>query len=83
MKKLKRTLLLAIGWLIIILGAALGIIPGPGGIPLVAVGAMIVLSQSMAARRQFIRLQKKYPKFVGPIRRVMQRRRKNKDDKSR
>ena len=82
MEKLKRQLLLALGWLIIIIGLALGPIPGPGGIPIVAAGAVLVLSQSMAARKQFIRLQKRFPKFMGTIRRFLQRKRQ-KDDRDR
>ncbi|TDI62169.1 MAG: hypothetical protein E2O92_01690 [Alphaproteobacteria bacterium] len=82
MNNLKRRLLLAVGWLIIVVGAILGVIPGPGGIPIVAVGAMIVLSQSRAARKQFIRLQKRFPKVMGSIRRVLKRKRKSNDNQS-
>ena len=81
MEKLKRQLLLTLGWLIIIIGLALGPIPGPGGIPIVAAGAVLVLSQSIAARKQFIRLQKRFPKFMGSIRRFLQRKRHPKDDR--
>ncbi len=82
MNNLKCRLLLAVGWLIIVVGAILGVIPGPGGIPIVAVGAMIVLSQSRAARKQFIRLQKRFPKVMGSIRRVLKRKRKSNDNQS-
>ena len=73
MDRLRSKLLLALGWFIILFGLALGPLPGPGGIPIVAGGAMLVLSQSHSARKQFIRVQKKYPKFMGPIRRFMTR----------
>ena len=81
MEKLKSKALLALGWLIIITGLALGPIPGPGGIPIIAAGAVLVMSQSLAARRQFIRLQKRFPKLMGSIRRFLQRKRHTKDDR--
>ena len=78
MESLRSKLILGLGWLIILIGLALGPLPGPGGIPIVAGGAMLVLSQSHSARKQFIRLQKRYPKYLGPVRRFLKR--SNKDD---
>ena len=78
MEFIKRRFLLGLGWLIILFGLALGLIPGPGGIPIVAFGFMLVLSQSLTARKKFVRLQKKYPKFMGSIRKVLSRRKKAK-----
>jgi len=80
MEKLKSRALLALGWLIIIIGLGLGPIPGPGGIPIIAAGAVLVMSQSRAARRQFIRLERRFPKFMGSIRRLLQRKRRSKDN---
>jgi hypothetical protein len=76
MELIRRRFLLGLGWLIILVGLALGPIPGPGGIPIIAFGSMLVLSQSLTARKQFVRLQKKYPKFMGPIRKLLSRRKK-------
>ena len=74
MELIRRRFLLGLGWLIILIGLALGPIPGPGGIPIIALGSMLVLSQSLTARKQFVRLQKKHPKFMGPIRKLISRR---------
>ena len=74
MELIRRRFLLGLGWLIILIGLALGPIPGPGGIPIIALGSMLVLSQSLTARKQFVRLQKKHPKFMGPIRKLLSRR---------
>ena len=76
MDAIKRKFLLIIGWIIIIIGSLLGVVPGPGGIPIVAAGAMIVLSQSRPARRWFVRLQHRYPKVFGPIRKLIARRKR-------
>jgi len=78
MEFIRRKLLLILGWLIILIGLALGPIPGPGGIPIIAAGSMLVLSQSLTARKQFVRLQKKHPKFMNPIRRLLSKRNKKK-----
>jgi len=80
MKAFKRHFLLGLGWLIIVIGLALGPIPGPGGIPIVAAGSVLVLSQSMSARRLFIRMQKRYPGFMGPIRKLLKSRKKKTKD---
>jgi hypothetical protein len=83
MEKIRRKFLLILGWLIVLVGLALGPIPGPGGIPIIAVGSMLVLSQSLTARKQFIRLQKRHPKFMVPIRHVLSKRyRKKPTDKA-
>ena len=80
METLRRKFLLALGWLIIAFGLALGPIPGPGGIPIVAGGAMLVLSQSHSARKLFVRLQRRYPKTLGPVRAFLRKKKRNKAD---
>ena len=79
MDAIKSKVILAIGWLIMVVALMLGPIPGPGGIPLFALGAMMVMSQSRPARRFFIRMQQRYPNFLGPVRRFMQRRKRRKN----
>ena len=69
----KRKFLLFLGWSIMAIALMLGPIPGPGGIPIFAAGAMLVLSQSLPARRFFIRMQRRYPNFLGKVRTVISR----------
>ena len=78
----KKVILLSAGWVMIITGPVIGIIPGPTGLPIMAAGAMIVMSQSRGARRAFIRYQQRFPQTLGPVRRFIQRRknRRNKAD---
>lgn len=63
--------LIVLGVLIVMLGLMLGPLPGPGGIPIIAVGLVLILRGSITAKKQFVRLHRRYPKFVGPIRRVL------------
>lgn len=71
----KKYLLLIVGWLLVLVGLAVGPLPGPGGIPLILLGATLVLAQSIWARRKFVRLQRRYPRWLDPVRRMLKRKR--------
>jgi len=71
--RLARVLLIALGTLIILAGAVLTPLPGHVGLPLLVLGLMVVLRNSFQARRRFIRWQKRHPKLIFPIRRLMRR----------
>lgn len=71
--RLKRTGLVVLGVAIVIAGIAIAPLPGPGGLPVVVVGLMIVLRNSFGARRVFVRVQRRYPKTMSPIRRLLRR----------
>jgi hypothetical protein len=68
-----KLLLLALGWLLIAGGLVLALLPGHLGVPLLAVGVIVVLRNSYRARRQFIHLQRRHPRFVFPVRRLIRR----------
>jgi len=57
----------------VVIGIAIAPLPGPGGIPVIVVGLMIMLRNSFAARRQFVRFQRAHPKLIFPIRRLLRR----------
>lgn len=59
------------GWALIVASPFVGILPGPGGIPVFLAGLVIVLRNSHGARRLFIRLQKRYPKVMNPVRQLL------------
>ena len=71
--RIKRGGMVLVGFAVIIAGILIAPIPGPGGIPVIVVGVMIVLRNSFKAKRQFLRIQKAHPKMVFPIRRLMRR----------
>ena len=68
-----RLLFLAAAWVMIFGGVVLALLPGHLGVPLLAIGLIIVLRNSYKARRQFIHLQRRHPKFVFPVRRLIRR----------
>lgn len=71
--RMGRWLLIALGLLIIAAGVLISPLPGPGGIPVIVLGLMLVLRNSFWARKQFIRVQRAHPKIVFPIRRLLRR----------
>lgn len=71
--RIKRLGLVVLGLVIIVLGILIAPLPGPGGLPVIVVGLMIVLRNSFKARRQFVRLHRAYPKTLYPVRRLLRR----------
>lgn len=71
--RIKRFGLVMLGFAIIIAGIAIAPLPGPGGIPVIVVGLMVVLKNSFKARRQFVRLHRAHPRALYPIRRLLRR----------
>ena len=71
--KLTRWLLLIVGGLVVLAGILIAPLPGPGGIPVIVVGLMIMLRNSFAARRRFVRFQRAHPKLIFPIRRLLRK----------
>lgn len=62
-----------LGFAVIVAGVAIAPIPGPGGLPVIVIGVMIVLRNSYKARRQFVKLQRQHPGILYPIRRLLRR----------
>ena len=68
-----RFAILVVGWLLIGVGFVGALLPGHLGVPVLVVGLIIVLRTSRAARRRFIGLQRRHPRYVFPIRRLLRR----------
>jgi len=54
---LQKEMILAIGWLIFIVGVLTFPLPIPLGLPLLVIGAVIVLKRSIWAKRAYIRFR--------------------------
>jgi len=65
--------MMSLGFLIIGLGVMIAPLPGPGGVPVIALGLVLLLRNSWWAKRQFIRAQYARPKWVYPFRRLMRK----------
>lgn len=71
--RVARWLLLGLGGAIMLVGLVLAPLPGHVGLPLLVVGLMVVLRNSFAAKRHFVRMQRAHPRTVYPIRRLLRR----------
>ena len=71
--RMLRVGLASLGVLIVLAGIAVAPLPGPGGLPVIVVGLMLLLRNSFKARRTFVRFQHAHPKMIFPIRRLLRR----------
>lgn len=71
--RIARWSLIGLGVAVIAAGVVISPLPGPGGIPVIVVGLMLVLRNSFWARKQFIRMQRRHPRVVFPLRRLLRR----------
>ncbi len=54
-------------------GLVFSVLPGHIGVPVFMVGLIVVLRSSRPARRLFIGLQRRHPRWFFPIRRLLRR----------
>jgi hypothetical protein len=68
-----RVALLALAWLLIVVGVIGTLLPGHLGVPFLIVGLIILLRSSFQARRRFVGFQRRHPRVMFPIRRLLRR----------
>lgn len=64
---------MALGFAVIALGLLIAPLPGPGGVPVITVGLVLVLRASTGAKRLFIKAHRRWPRQLSPIRRLLRR----------
>ncbi|MBY0431627.1 MAG: hypothetical protein K2Q10_10545 [Rhodospirillales bacterium] len=70
-----RPLAVTLGALTILAGIVIAPLPGPGGLPVVLIGMVLLLRNSHGARRAYIRWSRRYPRPFTPLNRLLRRRR--------
>lgn len=70
-RTLRRGVWVTAGFALMALGAIGAVLPGHLGLPVLVAGLALVLRNSMQAKRAFVRLQRRKPNWVYPIRRLM------------
>src|SRR5690606_13646101 len=65
--RISRFGLVILGLSIVLAGFLIAPLPGPGGLPVIVVGLMIVLKNSFKACRLFVQVQKRHPNWVHPV----------------
>ncbi len=68
-----RLAIVGFGAVLVLGGFVLALLPGHLGLPLLVVGLILVLKHSPRARRQFVQLQHRHPRFIFPVRRLIRR----------
>jgi hypothetical protein len=68
-----RTALFALGVLLMLVGIAIGPLPGPGFLIVFPVGLMLCLQNSAWAKRVYVRFKRRHPRYAAWTDRVMQR----------
>jgi hypothetical protein len=71
-----RWVMIGIGLVFIAIGTVFVILPLPTHLPalfVLVLGLVMVLRSSYSARRTFIKVQRRHPKFVFPLRRLLRR----------
>jgi hypothetical protein len=66
-------IVIAVGMVLLGVGFVFALLPGHLGIPVMLIGLIMVLRNAFWARRQFIRLKKKHPNWVMPLRKLLRR----------
>jgi len=69
-ERVLRLALIGAGVLTVLLGIVIAPLPGPFGVPVMAVGLIIILRNSYRAKRWFVRAVRRFPRLA-PLRRVM------------
>lgn len=71
--RVRQLALIGAGCTIILLGVLLAPLPGPGGLPVMLLGGVLVLRNSADARRLFVRSKRRYPRIFSPVERIRQK----------
>jgi hypothetical protein len=68
-----RQLVVGASYAMIGVGAVGAVLPGHLGAPVLAAGLVVALRSSFRARRQFVEAQRRHPKILSPVRRLLRR----------
>lgn len=71
LNKLKRAVLFGAGSLFVLTGILIAPLPGPLGLPISIFGLILVLRNSYWAKRTFVKVKKKHPNWIMPVRKLL------------
>ena len=67
--------MIVIGWALVIIAPIVSWLPGPGGIALLVLGGMLILKNSLWAKRQYAKHSKRNPEYGGCFNWALRRKR--------
>jgi len=62
---------IGLGGFLVLAGIVIAPLPGPFGLPISLLGLVVILRNSSSAKRSFIRMQRRHPKVLFPVRRMI------------
>ncbi|HYG90305.1 MAG TPA: PGPGW domain-containing protein [Azospirillum sp.] len=71
--RIRQLVLIGMGWTIIVLGVLITPLPGPGGLPVMILGGILLLRNSADARRMFVRMKRRHPRLFSPVEKLRRR----------
>jgi hypothetical protein len=71
LRAIMRGVLIGLGVVLVVLGFLMAPLPGPMGVPVTVGGLILILRNSIWAKRRFVEMQRRHPKVVFPLRRLM------------
>ncbi|RYF90128.1 MAG: hypothetical protein EON95_17545 [Caulobacteraceae bacterium] len=73
LRRVNKAAGMTLGFLIIVLGLLIAPLPGPGGVPVITLGLILVLRASYGAKRLFVKAVRRWPRALSPVRRLLRR----------
>ena len=64
---------MAFGWLLVLVSPLVGLVPGPGGIFVFALGVALLIRNSAWAKRRYVWMKRRWPKLGRATDRLMRR----------
>lgn len=77
MSRLRKRVIIGMGWALVAAGVVIAPLPGPGGVPVIAAGTYVLVRNSFGARRIYVRVKRRWPAAMAPVDRFVRRRRPN------
>jgi hypothetical protein len=68
---LRKLFFIIAGIFLMVLGVVMAPLPGPLGVPPFMLGLVLVLRNSTWSKRMFVRVHRRFPKLVGPVRSML------------
>lgn len=72
-RKMVKGALTGVGLFLMVVAVPISWLPGPLGLPVFMVGLIMVLKNARWTKRVFVRLKKRYPNWVMPVRKLLRR----------
>lgn len=73
---MRKAIFLTIGATLVVLGAIIAPLPGPGGLPVVLIGTVVLLRHSPRLRRRWVKARRRWPTAIGPLDALLRRSRR-------